>query len=71
MKTKKVMDLGWYGKNYICIYDFTAKRNPYKLYEEYYNLGNHRKKIAEYMDLDSVLFHILQTKYPKLSWDLT
>ena len=49
----------------------TAKHNPYKLYHKWWDMGWHRKKIVEYGDLDSILFHIMQMKYPKVSWDLT
>lgn len=70
MKTHKVMDLMFYGKHYICIKDSTTTRNPYKLYEKYYDNGWHRKKITEYSDIDSVLFHLLQTEYKTVRWDV-
>lgn len=76
MKTHKVMDLLMDGNNYICIRDFTAKYNPFKLYKVWYEPGEYgmrkrKQKIAEYAEMDSILFHIMQMKFPKVSWDLT
>ena len=71
MKTRKVMELQFDGNWYICIQDYTAKFNQFKLYHKYYDCGYHKKKIAEYGNIDSVLFHLLQMKYPVASWDLT
>lgn len=71
MKTRKVMDIMLHGKRYICIKDLTAKCNPYKLYEAFWNGGWHRKKITEYEDMDSILCHLLQLYYPVMKWDLT
>ena len=70
-KTHKVMDLQMDGNTYICVKDSTAKHNPYKLYRKWWDGGWHKKKIVEYCDMDSILFHLLQMKYPKASWDLT
>lgn len=39
MKTQKVMDILLHGKFYVCILDMEAKRNPYKLYEKWYDMG--------------------------------
>ncbi len=62
-KTHQVMDMCDRGIRYVCIYDSTAKRNPYKLYRKWYDMGWHRKKETEYDDFQSVLWHILQTAY--------
>lgn len=70
MKTRKVMDIQYGDKQYICIEDRT-KVNWYNLYEKWYDRGWHRKKIAEYADMSSILFHLLQTKFLKAAWDLT
>lgn len=71
MKTRKVMDMQFNGNWYVCIEDKTAKSNPYKLYLRWYDMGWHQKKITEYADFDSVLFYLLQSKYPVVRWDLT
>ena len=71
MKTRKVMELQYNGAWYICILDTTTQRKTYKLYRKWWDGGWHRKKIVEYGDMDSVLFHLLQMKYPKVAWDLT
>jgi hypothetical protein len=65
------MEMQFNGKWYVCIEDSTAKYNQYKLYHRWYDMGWHRKKIAEYANFDSVLFYLLQSKYPVASWDLT
>ena len=76
MKTRQVMSLQMDGVTYICIKDSTAKANPFKLYKTWYEPGEYgmrkrKQKIVEYGDMDSVLFHLLQMKYPKVAWDLT
>ena len=61
-KTTKIMDINMMTGNgrFICIYDSTAKHNPFKLYLKWYSpaTGWHRKKLEEYADTRSVLFHI-------------
>lgn len=71
MKTRKIMEMEFNGSTYVCIHDMETKRNPYKLYKKWYDRGWHRTKITEYTDFDSILFHLLQEKYPKVAWDNT
>lgn len=59
-KTYKVMDIDYKGIKIVCIYDSTAKYNPFKLYERWYGNGWHRKKIVEYTDFQSVLYHLIE-----------
>ena len=61
--TRKVMELDFNGKTYICIAD-GEKINGFNLYEKWYDRGWHRKKLAAFPDMDSVLFHVLRSKYP-------
>lgn len=68
-KTHKVMDIQCGKKQYFCIED-RSKVNWYYLYEKWYDNGWHRKRIAEYADMSSVLMHLLQINYLKLSWDI-
>jgi len=63
MATRKIMDIELWGKKYFCIHEPGAV-NPYKLYEKWYDRGWHRKKIAEYGNMDSIMFHLMQIKYP-------
>lgn len=63
-KTWQTMDILVSGMRFICIFDTTKPHNPYRLYRKYYDKGWHRKKIAEYADAESVLWHILQTVNP-------
>lgn len=69
-KTRQVMTLDFHGVYYVCIVDNTTNCNPYKLYKKWYDQGWHRKKIVEYQDLDSVIFHIMQERHPVVSWDV-
>lgn len=62
-KSWQVMTTCEKGRHFVCIYDSSAKRNPYKLYEKWYDLGWHRKKVVEYEDFQSILWHLLQTLY--------
>ena len=59
-KTYQVMNVDCKGIKLICIYDTTAKWNPYKLYQKSYDNGWHRKKITEYTDFQSVLYHLVE-----------
>ena len=70
MAKTKIMDMRFNNKDYFCILDSTAHTNPYKLYEKWYDSGWHRKKVVEFGNFDSILFHLLQTKYPVASWDV-
>lgn len=70
-KTKQIMTMDYNGKHYVCIQHSTDTTNPYKLYEKWYDKGWHRKKVEEYGDFDSILFHLMQLKYKRVFWDLT
>lgn len=62
-KTYQVMNICEGGHHWVCIYDTAAKRNPYKLYQKWYDMGWHKRKVVEYADFQSVLWHLLQTEY--------
>ena len=62
-KTYQVMNISDHGKHFACIYDSSARCNPYKLYRKWYDQGWHRKKVVEYDDFESVLWHLLQEEY--------
>lgn len=66
--THQVMTLSphYDGYHYVVIYNSSLTVNPYILYRKWYNMGWHRKKVAQYGNLDSCLFHLLQSKYPQL-----
>ena len=59
-KTTKIMDIRFGGMWFVCILDTTAKFNPYKVYQKWYEpeKGWHRKKLNEYADPRSALFFI-------------
>lgn len=54
-KIVKCMDMCVEGKRFVCKHHIGAKRNPYKLYEKWYDGGWHQKKIIEYQNFISVL----------------
>ena len=62
-KTYQVMNVSDNGHHYVCIYNSTTNRNPYKLYRKWYDRGWHRKKVVEYQDFQSILWHLLQAEY--------
>jgi len=68
-KTRKVMEMDFNNTIYVCVHNSTS-RNPYKLYEKWFDRGWHRRKITEYADFDSVLFYLLQLKYKHVHWDI-
>ena len=47
-----------------------SNRNPYRLYRTWYDMGNHRKMIAEYANFESVLYHLLQMQLPEFRKDV-
>ena len=59
MKTVKIAEI-FLGSGYAatCIKHTEDRTNPYWLYLEWYNMGKHRKLIAKYADMVSVLCHI-------------
>ena len=61
-KTRKIMEYSDEGRHYLVIRHFEAV-NPYALYRITYDGKRHRKKIAEYGDMQSILWHILQDGY--------
>lgn len=63
-RTMKVLDLFLDdGRQIICIRDYMAKCNEYKVYYRWYDCGWHKRKLAEYADMRSVLAHLLQESY--------
>lgn len=60
--TKKIMEMSD-KHTYVVIKDDSAKFNPYKVYNKWYDGGWHRKKLTEYGDLQSVLWYLLQIEY--------
>lgn len=69
-KTRQIMTLDFHGETYICV-KHDSGNNPYKLYKKWFDQGWHRKKVVEYADVDSVLFHLLQSRYPVVKWNLS
>lgn len=53
-KTRKIMEYSDEGRHYLVIRHFEAI-NPYALYRITYDGKRHRKKIAEYGDMQSIL----------------
>lgn len=60
--TKKIMEMSD-KHTYVVIKDDSAKYNPYKVYDKWYNVGWHRKKLTEFADMQSVLWYLLQIEY--------
>jgi hypothetical protein len=67
-KTIQCMKVNVLGAAYVCT--FTPGRcNPYQLYRTWYDMGNHRKRIAEYANFESVLLHMVQMNIPEFKRD--
>lgn len=56
---KKILDMHDKGVHIICMKD-DNKINPYRIYNCYYDKGEHRKLIDKYADFESVLHRALQ-----------
>ena len=63
MKTMQVLNICDRGKHYVCIRRLDTNLNPYKLYIKWFDTGWHKKKIVEYQDFESILWHLLQHEY--------
>lgn len=58
---EKVMDINVEGKNFICIFDRTVKRNPYRLFIRWFEDGSwHRKQLERYANFISVICRLQQ-----------
>lgn len=67
-QTTQCMKLNVLGETYICT--FTPSRtNPYRLYKTWWANGTHRKMIAEYVNFQSVLYHLIQMDVPEFRRD--
>ena len=58
MKTVKVLHIDLGGIETTCVKHLEDKNNPFWLYAEWYDGKQHRKLIAKYADMVSVLCHI-------------
>lgn len=63
-KTMQVMNICDSGRHYVCVKHLDTTRNPYKLYRKWYDMGWHQKKVVEYQDFESILWHLLQEYHP-------
>lgn len=67
-KTTQCMKINVLGAAYVCT--FTPSRtNPYQLYQTWYDKGAHKKKVAEYVNFESVLFHLTELRVPQFRKD--
>ena len=55
MTTIKVMEVHANGHHLECIKDNSQTVNPYRLYKVWWDCGKHRKLIAKYADIVSVM----------------
>lgn len=62
-KTMQVLNICDRGKQFVCVKHLDTNRNPYKLYRKWYDMGWHQRKVVEYQDFESVLWHLLQNEY--------
>lgn len=63
---KKIMDLKYNGKHFVCKVDDNDKNNPYKLYREYFEQTEHgaakrSRLVDKYADMGSVLYKLFCT----------
>ena len=70
MKTQKILDINERGRRLVCV-KHADGRNPYYLYEMWWDMGWHRKQIERYSDFDSILFRVLREfGYARLNVEL-
>ena len=54
-KTQKIMEITIVRTRYLVIKDNESKYNPYKVYRKWWDQGDHRQKVTEFADIESVL----------------
>ena len=67
-KTIQCMKINVMGAAYVCTFT-PSRRNPYQLYQTWYDMGQHRKRIAEYANFESVLYHLMELRLPEFKRD--
>lgn len=68
-KTTQCLKMNVLGAAFCCTFT-PLRRNPYRLYRTWYDMGNHRKLIAEYANFESVLYYLLQLRCPEFRKDV-
>lgn len=68
-KTTQCLKMNVCGTAFCCTFT-PSKRNPYRLYRTWYDMGKHRKLVAEYANFESVLYHLLQMNVPEFRKDV-
>ena len=58
---RQIMKISEENMHFICVKDDKQRFNPYRIYETWYDRGNHRKLVISYADFASVLEYLRQT----------
>lgn len=59
--TRQVLKLQDSGRRFIVTFKEGQPRNPYTLYELTWDMGEHRRQIVKYQNLESCLYHLAQS----------
>lgn len=70
MKTAQCMKINVQGAAFVCTFTPGRKNhNAYQLYRTWWDGGQHRQRIAEYANFESVLYHLLEMRLPEFKMD--
>lgn len=75
MKTVQCMKINVQGAAYVCTFTPGRKNhNAYQLYKTWwepgqYGMHQHRQRIAEYANFESVMYHLLEMRIPEFKLD--
>ena len=67
-KTAQCMKINVLGAAYICTF-IPSRTNPFRLYKTWWDEGNRKKLIAEYVNFEGVLYHLIQLGVPEFRKD--
>ena len=67
-KTTQCMKINVIGASYVCTFT-PSRRNPFRLYKTWWDGGTHKELIAEYVNFESVLYHLVQLRLPEFKKD--
>jgi hypothetical protein len=72
-KTTQVMKIDVCGAHFVCTFT-PSRRNPYQLYRKTweqgkYGMGWHQRRIAEYANFESVMWHLSDLRLPEFRRD--
>lgn len=67
-KTAQCLKMNVQGVAYVCTFT-PGRSNAYQLYCTWWDQGNHRRKVEEYANFESVLYFLLEQQHREFKMD--